>query len=390
MTLSDNGSFSFEQFKVWQVVVPARGDVISAPSSPGLMVRDAGLWPQMSIHLVEGITSAGFTAVGECGRGTSRRVVEETLSDLLGLDLLKTTPATVWKGPANAAGLPRTYPYWSWEIDSGKSYSLVESLWLDAVGRLVGMPVHQLLGGAIRNRVPVDFWINRPDAATMVRLIHEAASMGLKGVKMKSSAHGDTARALLAAAADLPDEFHLTIDPMCAWRSLRETAGLLNELAQLPQDIQIEDPFPYTAIDDWLAARQISTLTVACHARTEEILRQSLREGMADTYNLGRGSVSDFLRLSHVTEFVDKDCWQGSSLELGVLQHLRLHASACARNCLLPSDLQSEWVREHTLVTPRMAYENGCAIVPDAPGLGVELDYAALERYCTAKFELIL
>lgn len=379
---------SFEKFRVWQVVVPARHEIVSAPSAPGVMYKQSGQWPQMPVHLVEGTTSEGLIAVGESGRGTTQDVVRNTLQALLGRDLRSFTPATAWQDAANATGLPRSYPYWSWELSSDRSYVLLESLWLDATGKMVSMPAHQLLGGACRDRVPVDFWVNRPDAATLSELIQEAVSLGLQGIKMKSSANGDTVNALLEIADDVPAGFHITIDPMCAWRSLHQCARMLEELAQLPFDIQIEDPFPYTAIEDWLAARAISPLTIACHARTEDVLQLAMREEMADTYNLGRGSVHDFLRLSHVTEFVSKDCWQGSSLELGVLQHMRLHASACARNCVLPSDLQSEWVREHTLVTPRMEYEDGHAMVPDRPGLGVELDHSSLEKYVVAQFEM--
>ncbi len=379
----------FTSFRVWEVVVPARQEILMAPGTPGVMYKDATQWPQMPVHLVEGRTNEGLVAVGECDRGTARATVEATLRDLLGRDLHTVTPATIWQGPANATGLPRSYPYWSWELANGKSYILLESLWLDAVGKAVGMPAHQLLGGAVRTAVPVDFWINRPDAPTMAKLIAEAVALGLHGIKMKSSAGGDTVTALLAIAADIPHGFHITIDPMCAWRSLRECARQLEQLTQLPFDIQIEDPFPYTNLDDWRAARQLSPLTIACHTRTEDVLQLAMREELADTYNLGRGSVYDFLRLSHITEFISKDCWQGSSLELGVLQHLRLHASACARNCLLPSDLQSEWVRDHTLVTPHMRYAEGHAIVPDRPGLGIELDHAAMAPYVTAQFEVV-
>jgi L-alanine-DL-glutamate epimerase-like enolase superfamily enzyme len=73
---------------------------------------------------------------------------------------------------------------------------------------------------------------------------------------------------------------------------------------------------------------------------------------------------------------------------MGVLQHLRLHASACARNCLLASDLCSEWVREHTLVKQRMEYRDGGAVVPNRPGLGVELDHEAIKKYVRAEFEV--
>ncbi len=141
-------------------------------------------------------------------------------------------------------------------------------------------------------------------------------------------------------------------------------------------------------MEDWRQARNFRPLTIICHASNETRLRNGLRDELADGYNLGGSSVYEFLQTSHVAEFYAKDCWQGSSLELGVYQHIRLHAAACARNCVLASDLQSEWVREHTLVTPRMAYADGHALVPDRPGIGVDLDHAAVARYTVGQFEV--
>lgn len=46
-----------------------------------------------------------------------------------------------------------------------RSYQVMESLWLDAVGKQAGLPAHQLLGGAVRDRVLTDFWANRPPTA---------------------------------------------------------------------------------------------------------------------------------------------------------------------------------------------------------------------------------
>ncbi|MBX3015359.1 MAG: mandelate racemase/muconate lactonizing enzyme family protein [Caldilineaceae bacterium] len=379
---------TFEKFRVWQVVVPARQDILSTSAGKSAVYTGSVTWPEMPIHLIEGVTSAGFTAIGESGRGTERDVVEATLRDLLGRNLLDFTPATVWLQEFDPVGLPPSYPIYSWHASQGKSYELLEALWLDAVGKAAGLPAHQLLGGAVRKAVPTDFWVNRPEATTLAALVHEASERGLRGMKMKSNLAGDTVHALVAIAADVPHDFRFTLDPMTAWRSMREAARYFEALAKLPFAIQIEDPFPWRAVDDWHKARQIAPLTIACHARDEATLQLSLREGLADTYNLGGGGAYDFLQMAPVVAFGQKDCWQGSSLELGVLQHVRLHAAACARNCVLPSDMQSEWVREHTLITPRMAYADACALVPDRPGLGVELDHEAVKRYTTIAFDV--
>jgi muconate cycloisomerase len=378
----------FEKFRVFQVVVPARHDILSAPVSKQAIYSGNLSWPDLPIFLVEGVTNTGITAVGEADRGTPQATVEATLRDLLGRNLLTNTPATMWMNDSDAVGLPARYPYWSWEVMGERSYLLMESLWLDAVGKATGLPAHTLLGGAVRKVVPTDFWANRPSSAVMAKLIAEAQDRGLRGIKMKSDGSGDTARALLEIAADVPAGFRVTIDPMTAWRSLRESARLFDALAKLSCEIQIEDPFPHQAIEDWQRARQFSPITIVCHPRGESNLRLALREEMADAYNLGLGSTYGFLQMAHVIEAADKDCWQGSSLELGVGQHVRLHAAACARSCLLGSDMQSEWVREHTLITPRMSYADGGALVPDRPGLGIELDHAAISGYCLGRFEV--
>ena len=63
------------------------------------------------------------------------------------------------------------------------------------------------------------------------------------------------------------------------------------------------------------------------------------------------------------------------------MEHSYLHAAACARNCVLPSDLVGSWVREDDLVTGGLRFEDGCAVLPATPGLGCELDTDALQRY---------
>lgn len=381
-------ALTFTNFRVWQVVVPARQDIISAPAPKGALYRDNLSWPEIIVHLVEGVTSEGFVAVGEADRGTPKEVVEATLRDLLRRDLLDTSPATAWMQPRASNGLPLSYPFWSWQAAEGKHYFLLESLWFDAVGKAAGLPAHRLMGGAVRDVVAADFWANRPPAATLGALVKEAQERGLRGIKMKCDSTGDMVKAVLAIAPDVDPEFRFTIDPMYAWRSMRESARFFEQLAKLDQQIQIEDPFPVTVEDDWRRARQIGPLTIICHPRRSDLFRHALREELADGYNLGGGSVIEFQQMAQIAEFAGKDCWHGSSIEMGVLQHLRLHASACARNCLLASDLCSEWVREHTLVKQRMEYRDGGAIVPNRPGLGVELDHEAIKKYAVGYFEV--
>ena len=75
-------TLSFTKFRVWQVVVPARQEIISAPATKGFLYRDNLRWPEIPVHLIEGVTSDGFTAVGEADRSATQASVEATLRDL--------------------------------------------------------------------------------------------------------------------------------------------------------------------------------------------------------------------------------------------------------------------------------------------------------------------
>ena len=67
-------------------------------------------------------------------------------------------------------------------------------------------------------------------------------------------------------------------------------------------------------------------------------------------------------------------------MDLGVRDMSSVHAAAAA-GCQLPSDIIGHLLREDDLVAEPIAFAEGSLIVPDAPGLGVELDRVALERY---------
>jgi len=87
-----------------------------------------------------------------------------------------------------------------------------------------------------------------------------------------------------------------------------------------------------------------------------------------------------FLDMAQIAAAADIPVWQASNVDLGIFDAFRLHASAAAPNCTFGSDLCGNFVHEHSLLSKPLV-SDGYAIVPDGPGLGVELDEAAVARY---------
>ena len=67
-------------------------------------------------------------------------------------------------------------------------------------------------------------------------------------------------------------------------------------------------------------------------------------------------------------------------MDLGIRDMSSVHAAAAA-GCELPSDIIGNILREDDLIVEPIAFEDGALVVPDAPGLGIELDGDALEKY---------
>jgi muconate cycloisomerase len=362
----------------YEVIVPTRPGAIN--SQAWLHAEDR--WDLLPIVLLEFTLSDGTVALGETERGHTIAALEPWLRQLPGLPVqgwsLQPLPAG-WRGPTRW-GLLEKQPPALWHSPSPVARAMEVAL-LDWAGKRLGCRVVDLLGGQIHEMVPVDWWCARQTPEDLTQLVRQARSLGFHGLKMKSKLGDPVVEQVKAIKQAGGHDFHLTIDPMCQWLSPADMLATIRQLEPYAQNLQIEDPFPQDMPEFWQRVRAVSPIPLVLHARGVDVLRRGLQDHFADNYNVSGQSLSEFLTLARTVEVAGYACWHGSSLELGVMQAARLHATAAARACVLPSDFQSHLIREHTLVTWHWPYRDGHLPLPDAPGLGVELDHTALSRY---------
>jgi glucarate dehydratase len=70
-----------------------------------------------------------------------------------------------------------------------------------------------------------------------------------------------------------------------------------------------------------------------------------------------------------------------SSGELGIQLATMLHLGAVLPNLVFTADAHYHHLADDIIVGGKMRYENGAIAVPEAPGLGVELDRDKLQTY---------
>lgn len=134
-------------------------------------------WVFLRIDTDEGITGWGEPVV-EGRAETVRAAVGELAELLVGEDPLRIED--LWQ-QMSKGGFYRGGP-----ILSSAVAGIDQALW-DIAGKAYGVPVHQLLGGAVRDRVRMYAWIGGDEPDQVADLAREQVEAGFTAVKMNGS-----------------------------------------------------------------------------------------------------------------------------------------------------------------------------------------------------------
>jgi len=357
--------------EVWTVVVPTIPGRVHSPE----LVPETG-WDQVPKHLLRLKTDTELCGLGETDRGLPIEQVREGAGLLLGRDPERLTLQDIYNEPGEGGeGLP--------QVGQGPAYSAFEMAVFDLVGRARGLPVHALLGGAGRSRVRADYWMGQQTPQDSRRSVERALKLGFKGIKIKCQIEDQMVARMQAILEVGGKDFKVTVDPNERFRTAEQTIALARELAPLDNVEVFEDPIPKSDLEGYARIHEAIPFPVAMHLGEGASMLRALKAGVVDCFNLG-GSLVGFQKNAAVAAAAGMACWHGSGNDLGIIDTAYIHAAAAAPNCTLASDFVGSWTREDDLITEPIAFVDGYVPTPMQPGLGVELDTAALGRYCQA------
>ncbi len=365
---------------VWTVVVPTMpGRVHSACYGP------AG-WDMVPKHIIRINTDEGVSGIGETGRGTPLEDVQAMAAAIQGMDpremALQQLPAIM--GTLDDRPALSSLDRW-WESSSagptGRAYPAFEMCIIDLLGKVYDRPAHWFLGGAMRNRVPADYWIGHQTPEDAAKNTHLAVERGFKGMKMKCTGDEPLVERCRAIWDVAGPDFELTIDPNQRFWRFTEALDMARGLVEWGKVKVFEDPMAKWNLDWYRMLREQGVVPVALHLGSPTDIINAIKAEAVDYLNLG-GSMVQFIRNAAIAHAAGIPCWHGSGNDLGIMEFSYLHAACAARNCILGSDFVGSWTREDDLVVEGIQFEDGYALVPDKPGLGCELDMDALEAHC--------
>jgi glucarate dehydratase len=284
-------------------------------------------------------------------------------------------------------------------------YSPFEVACLDLQGRAAGVPVSDLLGGAVRDRVPFSGylfykWAGHPDgepdawgeALDPDQLVAQArrmvdgwgfGSLKLKGGVLPPADECEAVEALRAAFPGLP----LRLDPNGAW-TVETSLRVADRLAGVVE--YLEDPTPGIAdMARVSAGTEVPLATNMCVIAMEHlppaIAADAVQIVLSD-HHLWGGLRRSAL-LAGIAETFGLGLSMHSNSHLGVSLAAMTHLAAATGNLTSACDTPYPWKTQDLIVPGVLEFEDGALTVPTTPGLGVELDPDALallhEQYLT-------
>ncbi len=347
----------------WQVVVPIAPDALNSPEFDPLDEDLAFFWKTPK-HIIRVHTDdSGIVGIGESHRGCPDAQMQQAIDRITGMEV----------HDINLHALP---------IPMGSAYGAMEMALFDIVGKSLGVTVARLLGAQVRDRVAVDYWTARRTPADLARKAKQGKELGFHGIKIKCALGDPNVERLQAVVDAVGPDFKVTVDPNCRFHLPCHTIAFADALGELRQSVAVfEDPVPKDNLDWYVMLRQKLQVPIALHLGSGRAVYDAVRRGAVDMLNISPYSMVEFVRQCYIAEQAGVPVWHGSGVDLGILDMSYVHACAAAPAATLPSDIVGNFVRDDDLLVNPIVIRDGYAEVPDAPGLGVELDEVALEKY---------
>jgi muconate cycloisomerase len=253
------------------------------------------------------------------------------------------------------------------------------------------VPVAALLGGALRDRVPVCYPVFRLRTADQVPAALDRVDEKLRaGFDVIRFYVGVDAAADLAFMTALAERFagrvrikSLDFSNLLGWREALRATEQLTAIAEV---MLIESPGLRGDIEGLAEFRRRSSLPVSEHVHGERHAWQLLHLGAVDVLNLSPyvlGGIRPTLRAAAMAEAA------GASVLLGTTQELSLgtaavgHVGAVLPALPFPADNVGPRLYTADVATPPVDYVDGELVVPTGPGLGPCVDRTQLEALRT-------
>ncbi|WP_454766707.1 muconate/chloromuconate family cycloisomerase [Cupriavidus campinensis] len=265
--------------------------------------------------------------------------------------------------------------------------SALETALLDAQGKRLNVPLATLLGGAVRDTLPVLWTLASGDTARDIeeaeRLLAERRHNTFK-LKIGRRAVRDDVAHVSAIKRALGDRARVTVDVNQAWNEADAATGIAMLEAAGVDLIEQPTPREHRTALARLAARFVVPIMADEAVTGPEDAMELARLGAADVFALKiakSGGIFGMLRTAAVGDAAGIALYGGTMLEGSVGTIAAAHGFCTLPQLAWGTELFGPLLLKDDVVTARPTYRDFALHLPPGPGLGLALDEDKLTHY---------
>lgn len=339
--------------------------------------------------VIEVHTDEGIIGYGECepwplftgeSVGTTITVLKEIVPAIIGAD-----PCNIWdihhrmdrviKGKLQAKGA-------------------IDIACYDILGKAKNMPVHQILGGKQREKMPVMWAIGGSTPEESAAEVLAARDAGYQGCMIKVGGNDyklDAARTIAVREAVGPD-FALNVDANQGWDT--DTAIRFGKLVEKCDLMYFEQPVKAGDVYGMAKVRRALNIPISADEGviTIEDALHLIKNEAADIFSIKVSKNGGIMRAKEIINLAKAHGIQiffNSQIEEGIAQAASLQMGATTSNIVAmghayfsPKRLEADICTYEDQIN----VEEGTVSILDKPGLGIELKEDRINKYLKARY----
>ncbi len=376
-------------------ITDLRATTVTVPLHAPLRHGNGAHWGRFVRTIVEVETDGGLVGLGEMGGGG-----ESAEAAFRGLK-----PYLVGHDPARLEELrfKIANPTASLYNNRTQMLAAIEFACLDVLGQHWGVPVSELLGGRLRDRIPFASYLffryanpetGEGEVRTAEQVVCQARELkehyGFTTHKLKGGVFPpEYELEVYRALADSLRGDRFRFDPNGAWST--EQAIWFGQQIEGIRNDYLEDPV--YGLHGMRRTREkvrvplaTNTVVVNFEQLAANVLNTAVDVILLDTTFWG--GIRPCIKAAGICETFQLGVAVHSSGELGIQLATMLHLGAVIPNLTFAADAHYHHLTGDVIEGGLLQYENGAIAVPTGPGLGVRLDRNKLAEYAKLYWKL--
>ncbi len=321
--------------------------------------------------------------------GTTKHVVERYLAPAVaGCEVGNIADLT-----ARMDAIIKGYPYAKAAVDLAAH---------DLAGRGLGVPVSTLLGGRLRETVPITHSIGLLDIDAAVAECIQVVAEGIRTIKIKVGVDPARDVEIVRQIRDaVGPDVDLCVDANQGYPTPHDAIRVIRRMEAF--DIRYAEQ-PVEGVDRMAeVARAIETPVMAdetaWNARDVLDIFERRAADIVSIYTTKPGGLYRAMQVAAVCRAAGIVCNVNGSVETGVGNLANLHLASAAEavtlSCVVPVSTPAEHLDgriagiyySDDLIAAPMAFADGAVRVPDGPGMGIDVDEAKVAKYRSTELD---